>query len=113
MPEEAMPMSRPALLILSGLLLAAAVPAGAQVYYPAAPAYEPAAQPYDEGSTAPGPWYVDPEELGPLYAWRDDRSLPLWAYPGDEDATDFANRYGCAPVWDGALNRYVPACNPD
>ncbi len=85
-------------LILSGLLLGAA----------AAPA---AAQAFDDAPSAPAPWYVDPEEMGPLYAYRDDRALPLWAYPGDEDATDFANRHGCAPVWDGALNRYVPACN--
>ncbi len=91
-----MPLTAP--LILSGLLvLAAATPVAAQTY--------------DDASPPPTPWYVDPVEMGPLYAYRDDSSAPLWAYPGDEDATDFANRYGCKPVWDGALNRYVAACN--
>jgi hypothetical protein len=91
-------MSRTVPLFLSGLLmLTTAAPGAAQVY--------------DAASTPPGPWYVDPVEMGPLYGYRDDRALPLWAYPGDEDATDFANRYGCKPIWDGAVNRYVAACN--
>ena len=48
-----MPRTLP--LILSGLLmLGAAAPAAAQAFYDAPP--------------APGPWYVDPVEMGPLYA---------------------------------------------
>ena len=90
-------MPRTVPFILSGLLMLAAAPTTAQAY--------------DEASPPAGPWYVDPVETGPLYAYRDDRALPLWAYPGDEDATDFANRYGCKPVWDGAVNRYVATCN--
>ena len=88
-------MPRTIPFILSGLLMLAAAPAIAQAYE----------------ESPPGPWYVGPVEMGPLYAYRDDRALPLWAYPGDEDATDFANRYGCKPVWDSAVNRYVAACN--
>jgi hypothetical protein len=66
---------------------------------------------YGDAAQAPAPWYLDPEEIGPLYAIDGDTTRAYYTYAGDEDASDFADRYGCRPVWDGGVNRYVPACN--
>jgi hypothetical protein len=96
MPHRAAP-----LILTSLIALGAAAPAVARTYD--APPDAPAPQ--------PAPWYLDSAELAPYERYARTTWHPLYTYAGDEDATDFAERYGCAPVWDGGVNRYVPACN--
>lgn len=89
-------------LALAALALLAAAPAAAQPGYDGY-AFVP------RGGYAPVPGVAGGDVNAFFYPNGYD---PQYGSQGRvADAADFAADYGCAPVWNGRLNRYVPACN--